>query len=197
MLHDGVSKAVFYIAEKSGAKYNVSEPLKVLFNPSEILVSVDRSRLGASAEEPKSKAISSAKEGNGSEGSGTNIPQEVNTDKIVSMDLIFDLVEKYEYKRSGGSKSFFDDSWNDDIVDNSLNEISVLNESCCCLPKLADALENSYPVRFVWGSNIEFEGRISNLTMSLTYFSEKGAPLRANVNLKIQEGDFDNIFGKS
>lgn len=196
MLHDGISKAVFYIAEKDGAKYNISKPLKVLFNPSEVLVSIDRSKLGPYDEEPKSKAIGSAKKGDGSEGSGTNIPQEVITDKVISMDLIFDLVEKYEYKRSGGSKSFFEDSWNDDIIDDSLNEISVLNESCCCLPKLADALENSYPVRFVWGSNIEFKGRISNLTMSLLYFSEKGVPLRANVNLKMKEDDLKNIFNK-
>ena len=47
---------------------------------------------------------------------------------------------------------------------------------------------------FAWGSNIEFKGWISNMDVSLQYFSPEGAPLRANVRLTIRTENCEDSF---
>ncbi len=199
MLHNSISKAAFYIAVKTNNGYKKTGPFKVLFNPAKISIYLDKLNDEVYSKNKKQNIICLARKNPKIDDSnnfyaGINTSSRISLNRSISMELMFDLVESYEYAKFKGKGEFLDNSFKDDSIKSDLAQISVFNESCCCIPKLNDAFENSYPVKFIWGANIEFVGKIDNLTTILLYFSEKGLPLRASVRLTIQENDFSKIF---
>lgn len=194
-LHYSITKALFYIQSTASNTGSMKGPYEVLFNPSELSISADKSaELDVEdVKEENSKVICYAKSDDKIDESnescvGINTASNNKLVEWVSMDLIFDLVETYEDSKEKDTNllSLFTGS--------STDKISVLDSSWCSLPEIIAAFENSYRVRFVWGSNIEFKGWISNMDVSLQYFSPKGSPLRANARLTIRTEDCEDSF---
>ena len=203
-LYYSITKAKFYVEVLVSGKNSVKGPYEVWFNPSQISISADKSVELEETEhkEEKRKVICYAKQDEKidelNEGcTGINTTNKGKLIEWVSMELMFDLVESYELLNAGKNNTFFNKKFSGDNISVAKDDISVLNSKCCALPDIITAFENSYRVMFVWGTNIEYKGWISNMDVVLQYFSSKGAPLRANVRLTIRTEDcgtaFDNV----
>lgn len=194
-LHYSISKALFYIQSTDSNTSSMKGPYEVLFNPSELSISADKSaELDVEdVKEENSKVICYAKMGDEIDESnescvGINTASNHKLVEWVSMELIFDLVETYEDFKTMDAKAL------SLLIGSSIDKISVLDNDWCSLSEIIAAFENSCRVMFVWGSNIEFKGWISNMDVSLQYFSPKGAPLRANARLTIRTDDCEESF---
>ncbi len=62
--------------------------------------------------------------------------------------------------------------------------ISLLNTEYSCYSQLEEAAKKQKPVMFVWGP-MHYGGVLKSFNSKLLYFSNQGAPLRAEVNLTI------------
>lgn len=200
-LHYPITKAVFYVEQMVSGMYSVKGPFKVFFNPSQISISADRFEEDEVSEhkEEKRKVICYAKPGKNIDESnesctGINTANKGKLIEWVSMELMFDLVESYELLKADKNNIFFNRKFTGDKIDVGLTEISVLNSSCCSLPKIIDAFENSYRVMFAWGEHMEYKGLISSMDVELQYFSAEGSPLRANTSLTLKAEDCGDIF---
>ena len=133
---------------------------------------------------------------------------QVNT--YTSMSIIFDLVDKYDSmfsrmnatrkgrKEKALSKAGAKETWRG-LKQSDVGEgtsISVLNDSMCPYVLLKNAADGGEYIRFEWGA-ISITGLIESLDTNFSYFSSKGVPLRAEVNLTIMHCDpsiyFDSI----
>lgn len=194
-LHYSITKALFYIESVDSGASSIKGPYEVLFNPSELSISADKSaELDVEdVKEENSKVICYAKMSDkidelNESCVGINTASNNELVEWVSMELIFDLVETYEKFKSMDTKAL------SSLIGGSIDKISVLESNWCSLQEIITAFENSYRVMFAWGSNIEFKGWISNMDVSLQYFSPEGAPLRANVRLTIRTENCEDSF---
>ena len=130
-------------------------------------------------------------------------------DEHLSMQLIFDIVDAYDmYMDPLTSKSLFKSigKTGDKLVEThkypskalsfgikrSESYISLENPDISCLPELIEAAGSvgknngdiGINVGFAWG-DLSIRGYITDLSVDYTYFSPKGYPLRAYVDLTI------------
>lgn len=123
-------------------------------------------------------------------------------DTYTSMSIVFDLVEKYDSAisrmsatRKGRStkalsKAGAKETWRG-LNQTGVGEgtsISMLNSLMCPYVLLKDAADSGEYIHFEWGA-ISITGLIESLDTNFSYFSSKGVPLRAEVNLTIMHCD--------
>lgn len=64
-------------------------------------------------------------------------------------------------------------------------QISLFNPTYSCYSLLEQAATHNTAVLFVWGS-FKYAGQLAGLNTRFTYFSEQGAPLRADISITLQ-----------
>lgn len=175
MLYPPITKATFKFSK--GNKWQ-GKDVPVLMNPSKLIISLNKETkiLGGTGKLVVSK-----------------ISQSAQSIKNISMELIFDLVEKFEKSSQVGKHLYSaiagDSEFPDDNTSVEMNNIHIYNKDLCCYKNICDSFVKSDVVKFSWGSDIELIGRISNFYSELNYFSYDGNPLRAIVNLTITRED--------
>lgn len=121
--------------------------------------------------------------------------------QTVSMSLKFDLVAAYaaaqEGKRTDTEQADVSalvavyDSGAGAGTDGALldpadyTDFSLMNPECTCYSKLERAAAYNLPVSFRWGT-MSFTGLLTSFSSTLTYFSDQGAPLRADVSITLR-----------
>ena len=111
-LHYSITKALFYIESVDSGASSIKGPYEVLFNPSELSISADKSaELDVEdVKEENSKVICYAKMSDkidelNESCVGINTASNNELVEWVSMELIFDLVETYEKFKSMDTKA--------------------------------------------------------------------------------------------
>lgn len=103
----------------------------------------------------------------------------------------------------GGGGSFslsltFDTTDTGDSVTTHTNKLLGLMEIDSSLPGYDASLNNGRPpwVKFHWGTHLHsFKAVISSANVTFTYFSNEGLPLRANVELALDQYEADANWG--
>lgn len=103
----------------------------------------------------------------------------------------------------GGGGSFslslvFDTTDTGDAVTTYSNKLLKLLEVDTSLPGYDAAKNNGRPpwVKFHWGTHLHsFKAVINSINVTFTYFSSEGKPLRANVELSLQQYEADANWG--
>jgi LysM repeat protein len=102
---------------------------------------------------------------------------------------------------SGGSFSLnlvFDTTGTGSAVSAHTNKLLKLMEIDTSLPSYNPSVDNGRPpwVKFHWGTHLHsFKAVITSANVSFTYFSSEGLPLRANVDLTLEQYEPDANWG--
>lgn len=196
-----VVRAKFNVADKlveisDGAPdgYDFGEAQEVMLNPSEI------------SENSGFKIKRDGATGKDKEKEEETVQKEGGTRKSVHMTLIFDLVDAYmDYKNKAQSApqaiktvlSAIDQGGFQAGVEEGVRlyqdptkgaDISLYNRALTCYKRLQEASEKQYRVLFEWGS-LKYHGFVTSFNSKMTYFSNQGEPLRAEVSLSMEVVD--------
>lgn len=170
--------------------YAFGEFQEVMLNPSEI---------SESSGFKIKKGKPTGKEGEKQE----TVQKEGGTTSSVHMTLIFDLVEAYmDYKNKaqsapqaiktvlsaidqGGFQKGVEEGAKLYTDPTSGAKIDLYNEQLTCYRRLQKAAEDQRRVFFLWGC-LEYHGFVTSFNSKMTYFSNQGAPLRAEVSLSME-----------
>ncbi|WP_066463917.1 CIS tube protein [Sanguibacter suarezii] len=92
---------------------------------------------------------------------------------------------------------FFDTTHSGASVTDHTNKILAIMEIDTSLPGSNEATNNARPpyVTFHWGDLHSFKAVISDLTLTYTYFSTTGVPLRASLALLLHQYEPANSYG--
>jgi LysM repeat protein len=92
---------------------------------------------------------------------------------------------------------FFDTTDAGTPVTDYTDQLLTLMEIDTSLPGSDEATNNARPpwVQFHWGSMHSFKAVVSSASVSLTYFSSQGVPLRADVDLTLTQYEDGKVFG--
>ena len=104
----------------------------------------------------------------------------------------------------GGGGSFslslvFDTTSDGSAVTTHTNKLLTLMKVDTSLPGYDATLNNGRPpwVKFRWGTQIHtFKAIITSMQVSFTYFSSDGMPLRANVEMSLEQFEADENWGR-
>lgn len=130
--------------------------------------------------------------------------------KTVSMELKFDMVDLYRRTVNARKRqdsmdkisavvSSFDSA---NLMQSAMNgvgvlmtptdysQVSLMNPDYSCYSLLEQAAACNLPVGFLWGS-MQFVGVLVGFSSQFVYFSDQGAPLRADVSISIRCGISD------
>jgi hypothetical protein len=92
----------------------------------------------------------------------------------------------------------FDTTATGTAVTQHTNKLLKLMQIDTSLPGYDRERNNGRPpwVRFGWGTHLStFKAVITNLEVTFTYFSDQGVPLRANVELSLEQYEPDDTWG--
>jgi LysM repeat protein len=92
---------------------------------------------------------------------------------------------------------FFDSTDEGTPVTNYTDQLLALMEIDTSLPGSNENTNNARPpwVQFHWGSMHSFKAVVSSASVSFTYFSSQGVPLRADVDLTLTQYEDGKVFG--
>jgi Contractile injection system tube protein/LysM domain len=92
---------------------------------------------------------------------------------------------------------FFDSTDDGSPVTNYTDQLLTLMEIDSSLPGSNENSNNARPpwVQFNWGSMHSFKAVIASASVSFTYFSSQGVPLRADVDLTLTQYEDGKVFG--
>ena len=92
---------------------------------------------------------------------------------------------------------FFDTTDDGSPVTNYTDQLLGLMEIDTSLPGSNENTNNARPpwVQFNWGSMHSFKAVIASASVSFTYFSNQGVPLRADVDLTLTQYEDGKVFG--
>jgi nucleoid-associated protein YgaU len=92
---------------------------------------------------------------------------------------------------------FFDTTDTGQAVTNYTSKLLTLMEVDSSLPGSSEATQNARPpwVTFNWGDLHSFKAVITSLSLSFTYFSATGVPLRAKADLSLMQYQEELAFG--
>lgn len=92
---------------------------------------------------------------------------------------------------------FFDTTDEGKPVTNYTDQLLALMEIDTSLPGSDENTNNARPpwVQFHWGSMHSFKAVVSSASVSFTYFSSQGVPLRADVDLTLTQYEDGSVFG--
>ena len=92
---------------------------------------------------------------------------------------------------------FFDTTDEGKPVTNYTDQLLALMEIDTSLPGSDENTNNARPpwVQFHWGSMHSFKAVVSSVSVSFTYFSSQGVPLRADVDLTLTQYEDGSVFG--
>jgi hypothetical protein len=92
---------------------------------------------------------------------------------------------------------FFDTTDGGEPVTNYTERLLALMEVDPSLPGTNENTNNARPpwVQFHWGSMHSFKAVVSSASVSYTYFSSQGTPLRATVDLTLTQYEDGKVFG--
>jgi LysM repeat protein len=92
---------------------------------------------------------------------------------------------------------FFDSTDEGAPVTNYTDQLLALMEIDTSLPGSNENTNNARPpwVQFHWGSMHSFKAVVSSASVSFTYFSSQGVPLRADVDLTLTQYEDGKVFG--
>jgi len=92
---------------------------------------------------------------------------------------------------------FFDTTDDGSPVTNYTDQLLTLMEIDTTLPGSNENTNNARPpwVQFNWGSMHSFKAVIASASVSFTYFSNQGVPLRADVDLTLTQYEDGKVFG--
>lgn len=198
-----VEKATFSFYNAQGQEIQNKKNMKVMLNPADINVSVSRYKKYRNVVLKAGDEQTHNEDGNEL---SQKVEEYIEDYSTVSMMLHFDLVHKYESFLSGpleavtSMAAFGVESLLGAVGAGGLAEadtfhvegglfqdpfsISLNKEGLTCYPDLVRAAKDRTVVKFEWG-DMKFQGRLSNFSSKIDYFSPWGAPLRAEVNLSI------------
>lgn len=174
-------------------------PIKVSFNPDTLSIQVgSEKREGGSAVDERQGVNQKAAQEPVIQVGGVSVT-------TVSMQLKFDMVDLYRRTVDGRKQqdrldkvdaviSAFDA---DDLMASAIQgvailatptdytQISLLNPQYSCYSLLEEAASHNLPVGFLWGP-MRYIGVLTSFSSQFVYFSDQGAPLRADVSLSIR-----------
>ena len=105
----------------------------------------------------------------------------------------------YQGAQSGtmSIKLFFDTTGTGDAVTTYTDQLLGLMEIDTTLPGSNENTNNARPpwVQFHWGSMYSFKAVITSASVSFSYFSSDGVPLRADVDLSLMQYQDGKAFG--
>ena len=92
---------------------------------------------------------------------------------------------------------FFDTTDDGSPVTNYTDQLLSLMEIDTSLPGSNENTNNARPpwVQFNWGSMHSFKAVVASASVSFTYFSNQGVPLRADVDLTLTQYEDGKVFG--
>jgi nucleoid-associated protein YgaU len=92
---------------------------------------------------------------------------------------------------------FFDTTDEGKPVTSYTDQLMALMEIDTSLPGSDENTNNARPpwVQFHWGSMHSFKAVVSSASVSFTYFSSQGVPLRADVDLTLTQYEDGKVFG--
>jgi len=92
---------------------------------------------------------------------------------------------------------FFDTTDEGTAVTSYTDQLLALMEIDTSLPGSNENTNNARPpwVQFHWGSMHSFKAVVSSASVSFTYFSSQGVPLRADVDLTLTQYEDGKVFG--
>lgn len=172
----------------------VGKPHPVLINPADLTVKTSN----------RTQQVSSTGESDNDDKTDA-VLLEGATKKTLNMMIYFDIVNKYELmlkknnndaiktkttqllKVFDSEGSFLEQAGSTISIittEANLTSCNVMSRTLCCLSILEEAAIEKNTIMFTWGS-MRFAGIITDFTIKYTYFSNQGAPLRAELNLTI------------
>lgn len=172
---------------------------RVMINPAQISIAIG-------AQKSETKAGTGSPKGVNQQEEEEPVEQTTrSSDVSLSMELHFDLVDRYEAAVKKGIAGTITSKANavlsnfttmDNILaaanasaaelgKDSFDSVSVLNPAMCCFPLLLEAAESAAPIYFRWGT-IKAAGCISRFNVDYTCFTPYGVPIRAKVGLTLR-----------